>query len=108
MQDGRELARLSNLKTSMEATMEQLRIYRALVVNSEGKQGFVQFVARSISDVELAVTADPNGYEILSLELMGSVGKEMNGIRTIDATEFRREYEQAVGGYRGVELFPAE
>lgn len=38
---------------------------------------------------------------------MGSVGKEMNGIRTIDATEFRREYEQAVGGYRGVELFPA-
>ena len=88
--------------------MEQLRIYRALVVNSEGRQGFVQFVARNISDVELTVTADPNGYEILSLELMGAVGKAMNGIRTVDATEFRREYEQAVGGYRGVELFPAE
>jgi hypothetical protein len=41
--------------------MGGMKIYRAMVLNQEGKQGAVQFVARSISDVELAVTADPNG-----------------------------------------------
>lgn len=87
--------------------MEQ-KVYRALVMDSQGRQGFVQFKAWNISDIEMVVTADPNGYEIVSLNQIGGVDNLAYGMRTVDATEFWRECKQTQDGYRGVELFPAE
>lgn len=84
------------------------KIYRAMVINHEGKQGIVQFVAQSLSDVEFVVTSDPNNYEILNLELVGAVGQVVNGVPTVEASSFRKKCEQAEGGYPGMELFPAE
>lgn len=81
---------------------EDLNVYLCKVIHPEKEDVWLLVLARNVSEIEFAVTSDPDGYNVGCIQLIGIQNCNINSLATINATKFQAEAETSKGGYEGL------
>ncbi|MCF8039882.1 MAG: hypothetical protein K9K79_11265 [Desulfohalobiaceae bacterium] len=83
---------------------ENLNVYLCKVRNQENRKGWFLVLAQNLSEIDFAVSSDPDGCTVEKVDLVGVQDSTINNLTTINAKKFKAEAEASEGGYAGIHI----